>query len=141
MNHEALKKIIITMTVLTMFPVFVMVVGPKFPATEENISRSNAAASMAAASLSTALQGNTVSVDRRFGDNLNLYLHRNAFEQAPADTRDAVVQNIVASWCKNAELPWLPRVALYDIDSGARLATHHCVFGNFGDVLQGALWN
>lgn len=141
MNHYAVKNIVITLLLLAMFPAFIMIVGPEFPATEESLMRSDGAASVAAASLAKALQGNTVRVDRRFGDNLNLYLHRKAFEQVPDGTRDAVVKKVGESWCENVSLPWLPRVALYDIDSGTRLATHHCVFGEFGDVLPGALWN
>ena len=141
MNHQVVKNIITIVLSLAMFPAFIMIVGPEFPATEESLMRSDSAASTAAGSLSKALRGNTVRVDRRFGDNLNLYLHRKAFEQVPDGTRDTVIKKVGESWCAHASLPWLPRVALYDIESGTRIATHHCVLSDLGEVLRGSLWN
>ena len=141
MSHRVVKNILATAILSVMFPAFVMIVGPEFPAPKESLVRSDEAASLAATTLSNALRGHTVRVDRRFGDNLNLYLSKNAFELMPDPARDEVVRKVGKSWCNNADYPWLPRVAIYDIATGTRLAAHHCVFEELGEMLPSSFWN
>src|SRR5262249_2606556 len=55
---------------------FVVVIGPIFPASKASIAKSATAANLTAAALWNALPGHAARVDRRFADNLDLYVNR-----------------------------------------------------------------
>ena len=107
---------------------FIMIVGPMFPASKKSLANSEKAAGLAVAALMSALPDRTALVDRRFGYNLDLYVDRKAFEDIPYPDRKAAVEKIARAWCNNIEYPWFPRVKVFDIRSGKRLSTHVCAF-------------
>jgi hypothetical protein len=115
---------------------FVVIIGPMLPASKASLSKSDAAANLTAVALWNALPGHTARVDRRFGDNLNLYVQRKVFEDIPYPDRDDVVQNIGRTWCENIEYPWLPRVSIFDIRTGKRLTTHVCAVSKLREVFS-----
>lgn len=115
---------------------FVVIIGPMFPASQASFAKSDTAANLAAVALWNALPGHAARVDRRFGDNLNLYVNRKVFEDIPYPDRNDVVEKIRRAWCDNIEYPWLPRVSIYDIRSGKRLSTYVCAVGKLKEAFS-----
>jgi len=131
-----LSKVILTAGagLLVAFWLFIIIVGPMFPASNASITKSETAASLAVAALWNSLAGHAAPLDRRFGNNLDLYVNRKVFEEIPYPDRNDAVEKIGRAWCDNIQYPWLPRVSVFDIRSGKRLATHVCAFGKLKEA-------
>lgn len=130
------SKIIVTAGVGLLVAVwlFVLIIGPMYPASQETLAKSESATNLTTVALSNAMPNQPARVVRRFGHNLDLYVDRKAFEEIPYPDRNDAVEKIGRAWCDNIEYAWLPRVALFDVRSGKRLATHVCAFGKLKDA-------
>lgn len=113
---------------------FVLLIGPLFEASQATVVKSDKAANSVAVAVWNALPGFTARIDRRLGDNLDLYVQRRAFENIPYPDRNQVVEEIGRAWCNNIDYPWVPRVSFFDIQRGKRLATHICALGKLKDA-------
>jgi hypothetical protein len=131
-----LSKVILTAGagLLVAVWLFIIIIGPRYPASQESLAKSESATNLITVALSNAMPDNPVRIDRRFGHNLDLYVNRKAFEEIPGPDRNDAVGEIGRAWCDILEYPWLPRVSLYDIQSGKRLATHICAFGKLNEA-------
>ena len=115
---------------------FVLIVAPMFPAPRSTLAQSEMAADLTALTLRNFLPGHDVRIERQFAYNLKLYVDRKSFEDIPYPDRNNIVEKIGRLWCNNIEYPWLPRVSVFDIRSGERLATHLCAFGRLKEIFS-----
>ena len=99
---------------LTAVWLFIMIVLPKHPAPQASLAMSEGATELVLVALSNALPGQPVQVDRRFGNNLNLYIDGKIFEEMTDRDQNNLIEQIGRAWCANVEHSWLARVSIYD---------------------------
>jgi hypothetical protein len=76
-----------------------------------------------------------IRFDLRGGDNLVLYMRREAFQSVDFPDRPTAVRTVGKRWC--AGVPWnlMPSVAIRDLQTGESLADYSCVFGDLRDAV------
>lgn len=136
LEWAGLSKVILTggAGLLVAAWLFIIIIGPRYPASQAGLAKSESATNLTVVVLSKAMPDHPARIDRRFGNNLDLYVNRKAFEEILYPDRNDAVEKIGRAWCDNIEHPWLPRVSLYDIRSGKRIATHVCAFGKLKEA-------
>jgi hypothetical protein len=65
-----------------------------------------------------------------------MYVNRRVYEDLPYPDRTQVVEVIGKVWCKNVGQILAPRVNIYDIRSGDKLAGYYCVLNEVGNRLR-----
>jgi hypothetical protein len=110
--------------------VFFQFVAPNLPESKASLAQSEEAARLTATALQKFLPGQEVHIERRFANNLKLYVDRNPFEEITNPDRKAVMSELGRLWCDNIAGHWLARVSVVDVRSGDRLANYTCAFRN-----------
>jgi hypothetical protein len=113
--------------------------SPFFEASQSSVMEMSGAVSAVAFTTSAVLSGSELRLDPRFGSSLYMYVNRRVYEDLPYPDRTQVVEVIGKVWCKNVGQILAPRVNIYDIRSGDKLAGYYCVLNDVGNRLRRVL--
>ena len=110
--------------------------SPFLEASQSSVMEMSGAVSAVAFTTSAVLPGSELRLDPRFGSSLYMYVNRRVYEDLPYPDRIQVVEVIGKVWCKNVGQILAPRVNIYDIRSGDKLAGYYCVLNEVGNRLR-----
>ena len=69
---------------------------------------------------------NEIRLERRFGNNLRIYVNKTSFEEIYYPDRQLVVEDFGVYWCDSVDKTYLPSVYFIDIHTGAKLTSYSC---------------
>ena len=69
-----------------------------------------------------------VRLERRFGNNLRLYVSKDSFEKIYYPDRQRAIKDFAVFWCDHVDKTYVPSVYLVDIHTGKRLTSYSCLW-------------
>jgi|SRR2546428_1224555 len=66
--------------------------------------------------------------ERRFGNNLRLYIDKASFEKLYYPDRQRAIKDVAVFWCDHIDKTYVPSLYFVDIHTGERLTSNSCLW-------------